>query len=95
MPWLPRPPQRRNVGWAPQASVELTFGGGQPVRVDWSISTVGADDTPQQAMIHKAEQAGVDFVKEQMHPKIAEVISALKEQHPWIPEDVIVGKAND
>lgn len=66
--------------FAPQASIEFTFGGGQPVRVDWSLSLTGGDDTPQQILIHKAESAGVDFVKEQMHPEIVAVEAAIRER---------------
>lgn len=68
------------MGWSPQASIELTFGGGQPVSVDWSLSPVGADDSPRQILIHRAVHGMVDLVKAREHDKIAAIEAALRDE---------------
>jgi hypothetical protein len=66
---------------APQVGITVSIGPDfRPVAVDWSISLTGADDTPSGVVLHKAESAGVDFVKQEMQPEIDAVISALKEK---------------
>lgn len=67
--------------FAPQASIDISFGGGQPVRVDWSLSATGADDSPQQILIHKAEQAGVDFVKAKLQPQLDQLEAAIRDKY--------------
>lgn len=48
------------------------------VDVDWSLTDAG--DSPQQIAIHRAESAGIDFVKQEMHPEIADVEAAIRER---------------
>lgn len=64
--------------YGPQVGITVSIDGYfHPVAVDWSISLTGADDTTAQIAVHKAETAGLDFVKAKMQPQISAVEDAV------------------
>lgn len=50
------------------------------MRVDWSLSATGADDSPQQILIHKAEQGLIDFVKQEDKRQLDVIEAAIRER---------------